>query len=99
MQEVVMSLFSTKRIVGFVTLLAASTLVFASTADAAKVRKPLRAAPLAAVTWVGPGICRGADLFPCGPLYFSGVYLGDDPDPFIRAQIYRDLSGRFGGDD
>ncbi|MGB8069793.1 MAG: hypothetical protein WCF38_19240 [Pseudolabrys sp.] len=28
-----------------------------------------------------------ANLVPPGPLYFSGVYLGDDPDPNIRFQI------------
>jgi hypothetical protein len=33
-----------------------------------------------------------------GPLHFSGAYLGDDPDPNIRFQILRDISGRFGGD-
>jgi hypothetical protein len=33
-----------------------------------------------------------------GPLYFGGVYLGDDPDPNIRFQIMRDISGRFGGE-
>lgn len=41
---------------------------------------------------------RGTNLFPAGPLYFSGVYLGDDPDPNIRFQIWRDVSGRMGGD-
>jgi hypothetical protein len=35
---------------------------------------------------------------PGGPLYFGGVYLGDDPDPNIRFQLMRDISGRFGGD-
>jgi hypothetical protein len=40
----------------------------------------------------------GTDKFPAGPLYYSGVYLGDDPDPNIRFQIWRDISGRFGGD-
>ncbi|MGC1971430.1 MAG: hypothetical protein WA712_08925 [Pseudolabrys sp.] len=39
-----------------------------------------------------------ANLVPPGPLYFSGVYLGDDPDPNIRFQILRDITGRFGGD-
>lgn len=39
-----------------------------------------------------------ANLVRPGPLYFSGVYLGDDPDPNIRFQILRDISGRFGGD-
>ena len=41
---------------------------------------------------------RGTNLVRPGPLYFSGVYLGDDPDPNIRFQIMRDISGRFGGD-
>ena len=40
----------------------------------------------------------GTDKFPAGPLYYSGTYLGDDPDPNIRFQIWRDISGRFGGD-
>ena len=39
----------------------------------------------------------GTNVFPAGPLYFGGVYLGDDPDPNIRFQLYRDISGRFGG--
>jgi hypothetical protein len=33
--------------------------------------------------------CRGANLFPCGPVYFDNKYLGDDPDPFIRSQLLR----------
>ena len=37
---------------------------------------------------------RGTNLVRPGPLYFSGVYLGDDPDPNIRFQILRDISGR-----
>jgi hypothetical protein len=41
---------------------------------------------------------RGTNLVPGGPLYFSGVYLGDDPDPNIRFQLMRDISGRLGGD-
>jgi hypothetical protein len=41
---------------------------------------------------------RGTNLVPAGPLYFGGVYLGDDPDPNIRFQLMRDISGRFGGD-
>lgn len=42
---------------------------------------------------------RGTDKFPAGPLYHGADYLGDDPDPFIRLQIQRDLSHRYGGDD
>ena len=41
---------------------------------------------------------RGTNLVPAGPLYFSGTYLGDDPNPNIRFQLLRDISGRFGGD-
>jgi len=41
---------------------------------------------------------RGTNLVPAGPLYFSGTYLGDDPDPNIRFQLLRDINGRFGGD-
>jgi hypothetical protein len=38
-------------------------------------------------------------LFPAGPLYYNdGTYLGDDPDPFIRSQIWRDVGSRFGGE-
>jgi hypothetical protein len=41
----------------------------------------------------------GTDKFPAGPLYYNGgMYMGDDPDPFIRSQIWRDVSGRFGGE-
>ncbi len=41
----------------------------------------------------------GTDRFPAGPLYFNGgMYLGDDPDPFIRSQIWRDIGSRFGGE-
>ena len=32
-----------------------------------------------------------------GPLYNGQDYLGDDPDPNIRAYLLRDLNGRYGG--
>ena len=41
---------------------------------------------------------RGTNLVPAGPLYFGDVYLGDDPDPNIRFQLLRDISGRLGGE-
>jgi hypothetical protein len=41
----------------------------------------------------------GANVFPTGPLYFGNTYLGDDPDPNIRFQLWRDLGARFGGED
>jgi hypothetical protein len=40
---------------------------------------------------------RGANLFPAGPVYYGTEYLGDDPDPFIRQQLLRDLTAHFGG--
>jgi len=44
--------------------------------------------------------CRGNSQFPCGPLYYNGgEYLGDDPDPNIRFQIWRDLGAHFGSGD
>jgi hypothetical protein len=43
---------------------------------------------------------RGTDIFPAGPLYYNGGdYLGDDPDPNIRFQIWRDLGAHFGSPD
>ena len=64
-----------------------------SPADAARKAKKRVETQVAANTKY-----RGTNLFPPGPLYAAGVYLGDDPDPNIRFQIWRDLSGRLGGD-
>jgi hypothetical protein len=78
-------------------LAATLTAVFAlaSPAEATKARKHKKVAT--APTAV-QGRYWGTNVFPAGPLYFSGVYLGDDPDPNIRFQIWRDVSGRLGGD-
>ena len=32
-----------------------------------------------------------------GPLYNGQDYLGDDPDPNVRAYLIKNLSGRYGG--
>jgi hypothetical protein len=80
----------------FVATLAAAC-VFASAADAAKKSKHKKVASASTATHMDTQH-RGTNLFPAGPLYFSGVYLGDDPDPNIRFQIWRDISGRFGGE-
>jgi len=40
---------------------------------------------------------RATNLFPAGPVYNGPDYIGDDPDPFIRLMLKRDLSGRYGG--
>ena len=48
---------------------------------------------------VGQPLYRGTEKFPKGPLYYNGgEYLGDDPDPNIRFQIWRDLGAHFGGE-
>ena len=63
---------------------------------AAKKSKHKKAADSS--TTLAPTQHRGTNLVPAGPLYFSGIYLGDDPDPNIRFQLLRDISGRFGGE-
>ena len=39
----------------------------------------------------------GGNLVQTGPLYNGPDYLGTDPDPNIRFQILKDLTGRYGG--
>jgi len=63
-------------------------------AQSRKQRKPAAAA--ATGITVNPHY-RGAHLFPPGPVMYGSDYLGDDPDPFIRQQILRDLGAHFGG--
>jgi len=41
---------------------------------------------------------RGTNLVPAGPVYNGPDYLGDDPDPNIRFQLYRDLGAHYGGE-
>ncbi|HET7805335.1 MAG TPA: hypothetical protein VFL53_13920 [Pseudolabrys sp.] len=69
----------------------------ANAENAEKVRKHKKVATTSKTMQADP-YHRGTNLVPAGPLYFSGVYLGDDPDPNIRFQLMRDISGRFGGD-
>jgi hypothetical protein len=80
----------------------AVALSFAPTgaATAANHRHVVRHATIAHARVVDPIGPRhwGANIFPPGPLFYNGgVYLGDDPDPNIRFQIWRDVGGRFGG--
>ncbi len=70
-----------------------ATLVLSADA-ATKSKKVRHAAPTASAT----SSCRGASLFPCGPVYNSTDYLGNDPDPFIRSMIQRDLGAKYGGE-
>ena len=76
---------------------AAIAVALMSSADAKsrKQRKPV-AAPTQLT--VNP-YARGANLFPPGPVMYGNEYLGDDPDPFIRLQLMRDLGAHFGGTD
>jgi hypothetical protein len=73
-----------------------ATFALASPANAEKAQKHKK--KVATTSNTVQGKYWGTNLFPAGPLYYSGVYLGDDPDPNIRFQIWRDVSGRFGGD-
>ena len=71
-------------------------LLLASPADAAQPRKQRKHAAAHTIVTVNPHY-RGANLFPAGPIFYGNEYLGDDPDPFIRLQIWRDLGAHFGG--
>ena len=80
----------------FIKLLAFAlgfAVILASSADAKN-----KAKPIAPQTAPGSSVrCRGANLFHCGPIYNGLDYLGDDPDPFIRLMIQRDLGAKYGG--
>lgn len=68
--------------------------VAGSPADAKSRKQRPVAAPTSVTVYGQP---RGANLFPPGPIYYGNEYLGNDPDPFIRLQIWRDLGAHFGG--
>ena len=70
-----------------------------SSADAGnKLKHPHAGTPRTVVAGSTVQYCRGANLFHCGPIYNANDYLGDDPDPFIRAMIQRDLGIKYGGE-
>ncbi|HZP78442.1 MAG TPA: hypothetical protein VFB45_20015 [Pseudolabrys sp.] len=62
-------------------------------AKARKHHKHMAGAPAAKAT----ANCRGGNLYPCGPIIWNDIYFGTDPDPFIRAQLWRDFNAKFGG--
>jgi hypothetical protein len=75
----------------------AFTLSASIPAEAAKARKHKRGgAPTVAMVQHGGGQW-GTNLVRGGLLYNGPDYLGTDPDPNIRFQILRDLTGRYGG--
>ncbi len=88
------------RSIKLMALVAAVAVVSAAPANAAKKQKHARhKASVAAHETAGQGRHWGLDKFPAGPLYYNGgEYLGDDPDPNIRFQLWRDLGSHFGGE-
>jgi len=76
----------------------ALVLAAAAPAEAAKVRKHKKHGVVHAASVTVNSRYRGTNLFPAGPIYNGTDYLGDDPDPFIRSQILRDLGSRYGGE-
>ncbi len=75
---------------------AAFVAIAAAPAEAAKARKHKK---IAAVQTTVQTQYRGINKFPAGPLYSGRTYLGDNPDPFIRSQIHRDINAIYGGND
>jgi hypothetical protein len=76
----------------------AVVLVATTPADAANARKHKKHVAARTVTVNAKSGYRGQNLFPAGPIYNGNDYLGDDPDPFIRSQIQRDLGAHYGGE-
>lgn len=75
-------------------------IAFASVAEAKSRKHKKRHAASAAYSMKSsPVRSWGQNLVPAGPLYNGPDYLGTDPDPNIRSQILRDLTGRYGGID
>jgi hypothetical protein len=81
-----------------VSLALGSALALPASAEPAKETKQKKQVVTPAPARVKPGYW-GQDKFPAGPIYEGNLYLGDDPDPFIRSQIYRDLAAKHGGID
>jgi len=85
------------KLMGSIGVLAV-VLAAAVPADAAKARKHKKPTVVHAATVSGKIPYRGTNLFPAGPVYNANDYLGDDPDPFIRLQLQRDLGAHYGGE-
>jgi hypothetical protein len=60
----------------------------AATAHTVKYRRTAEVVPAPGAGYQG-GVMRG-------PLYNGQDYLGDDPDPNVRAFLLKNLSGRYG---
>jgi len=73
------------------------TFVLASPAEAAKKKHRNGSRAAAHATTHGGAASNFQNGALAGPLYNGQDYLGDDPDPNIRAYLLKDLSGRYGG--
>jgi hypothetical protein len=82
-----------------ISAIALAFVLAAAPADAAKTRKHKKHAAAHAAKVTANSKYRGTDKFPAGPVYNGPDYLGDDPDPFIRFQLLRDLGAHYGGED
>jgi hypothetical protein len=71
--------------------------VLVTPADAAKKKQRHHAGHAAQAMQPGGTTAQFQGGVLAGPLYNGQDYLGDDPDPNIRAYLLRDLSGRYGG--
>jgi hypothetical protein len=71
-----------------------STTLSSGADAAAKFKRTKHNAPVATTA----SSCRGGNLFPCGAVRNGTDYLGNDPDPFIRLMIQRDLGAKYGGE-
>ena len=85
-------------IVCAVSIAASFAFALPASAEPATPAKPKKLVA-AAATARANAVYRGQAKFRAGPLYYGQYYLGDDPDPFIRSQIQRDLGSRFPGND
>lgn len=88
----------TKLLIAAMTLAAGVALALPASAQSTKPVKPKRQAS-PATTAQQQANYRGQEKFRAGPLFNGSDYLGDDPDPFIRLQIQRDLTARYPGND
>jgi hypothetical protein len=81
-----------------VSAIALAFVLATAPADAADARKHKKHVTAHRPAATANSRYRGTNLFPAGPVYNGTDYLGDDPDPFIRSQILRDLGSHYGGD-
>jgi hypothetical protein len=75
----------------------ALAVVAVSPAEAAKKHKRPHAGYHANAMTPGGTTAQYQSGVMAGPLYNGQDYLGDDPDPNIRAYLLRDLGSRYGG--